>query len=294
MPSVIVLGSRGMLGSMLADTLAGSFDVTPVDRARFVAGRDDPGRLIDEVGAGWVINAIGKIKPTIDENDPESVERALEINTRFPRALADAAGARGVRVIHATTDCVYSGAGGDYAEDAPHDPVDLYGSSKAGGEVQAPHVVNLRASIIGPELGEGRSLVAWLLAQPEGAQLTGFTNHLWNGITTYHHARLSAGIIGEGLDVAGSPHVIPGDTVTKARLLELLAEAFGRTDLQIAHKPAGTAVDRSLSTLDPERNARLWRAAGYPAPPTVAEMIQELAASPLCARSLSSSGSART
>jgi dTDP-4-dehydrorhamnose reductase len=290
MPTVLVLGSQGMLGSMLVDTIPGAIGI---DRTRFVAGRDDPGALLDETGADWVINAIGKIKPTIDESDPASVERAWEINARFPQALAGAAAPRGARIIHAATDCVYSGAAGGYPEDAEHDPGDIYGQSKAGGEVVAPHVVNLRASIIGPERGEGRSLLAWLLSQPEGAQLTGFTNHLWNGITTYHHARLCEGLVREAPEgLPSAPHVLPGDVVTKAELLDLLAAAFGREDLQIAHKPAGVAVDRSLSTLHPDVNAQLWRAAGYDAPPTVAEMVSELAS--ICATSHSSSGSART
>src|ERR1700754_2940951 len=280
MPSVLVLGSRGMLGSMLADTLS---DVTPIDRSRFDAGTDDPGALLDETRPGWVINAIGKIKPTIDESDPASVERAYDINTHFPQRLAAAAGERGVRVIHAATDCVYSGQAGGYPETAEHDPGDVYGKSKSGGEVVAPHVVNLRASIIGPELGDGRSLLAWLLGQPEGAQLTGFTNHLWNGVTTYHYARICEGLVREAPEgLPATPHVLPGDVVSKAELLELLAAAFGRDDLQIAHAPAPVAVDRSLTTLYPDVNARLWEATGYSEPPTIAEMARELAASPLC------------
>ncbi len=283
---VLVLGSGGMLGSMLAATLDGAI---AVDRSGFVAGEDDVGKLLDETGAAWVVNAIGVIKPMIDESDPASVERAFAVNARFPHALAAAAAERGVRVIHATTDCVYSGVTGAYAEDAPADPTDVYGESKALGEVVASHVVNLRCSIIGPEPGPGRSLLEWLRAQPEGAQLTGFTNHLWNGVTTYHHARLCAGIVTEDLALPSTPHVLAGDVVTKAELLELLAAAFGRDDLAIAHRPATVAVDRSLSTLTPGVNERLWKAAGYPAPPTVAEMVTELAE---CAASRSSSESA--
>ena len=109
MAGVLVLGAGGMLGSMVARTRI------PAGRERFEAGRDDVGPLLDETGCRWVVNAIGVIKPRIDEADPASVERAMEVNGRFPHELAEAAGARGARVIHVTTDGVFSGRAGPYA-----------------------------------------------------------------------------------------------------------------------------------------------------------------------------------
>ena len=148
MPRTVVLGAGGMLGSMLAATIS---DAVAVDRSRFEAGRDDPGALLDETRCDQVVNAIGVIKPLIDEGDPQSVDRAMTINAWFPHSLAEAAEKRGVRVIHMTTDGVFSGRNGPYDEVAAHDADDVYGISKSRGEVVANHVVNLRCSIIGPE-----------------------------------------------------------------------------------------------------------------------------------------------
>jgi dTDP-4-dehydrorhamnose reductase len=263
-----------MLGSMLKATLPGA---VAVDRLGFEAGRDDPGALLDRAGCAWVVNAIGVTKPHIDESDQVSVDRAIAINARFPHALAGAAAVRGVRVIHPTTDGVFAGGAGSYREDARHDAGDAYAVSKSHGEVDAPHVLNLRCSIVGPEPFPGTSLLAWLLSQPRGARVAGYTNHRWNGVTTFHFARLCQGIIDAGEPLPGTLHAVPADAVTKADLLGMLADAYGRRDLTIVPEAAPVAVYRTLATNHPEANALIWRAAGYPAPPTVGAMVRELA-----------------
>lgn len=292
MARTIVLGARGLAGSMLAATLPGA---VALDRAAFDAERDDPA---DVLAAGdWVVNAIGVIAPLIDERAPASVERALAVNARFPHRLAEAAAARGARVIHLTTDGVFSGARGGYAEDSPHDAAGTYARSKSAGEVAAPHVLNLRCSIVGPERAPGRSLLSWLLGQPAGARLTGFANHRWNGVTTLALARACAGIVRTRPALPGTLHLVPADVVSKADLLGMLAAAFQRGDLEIVRGAAPVAVDRSLATLHPDANALIWRAAGYRAPPAVAAMVRELATTTSrepCVTSPSSSASART
>jgi dTDP-4-dehydrorhamnose reductase len=291
MPRVLVLGASGMAGSMIASTLPGA---VAVGRTDFEATRDDPATLFASTGAEWVINAIGVIGARIDAG---SVERAITVNARFPHALAGAAGAHGARVIHLTTDGVFDGRRGAYAEDHPHDATGVYARSKSDGEVTAPHVLNLRCSIVGPERPPGRSLLSWLLAQPTGARLTGYANHRWNGLTTLALARVCAGIVRERPELPGTLHVVPADAVSKADLIGMLAVAYRRGDLVIDRGEAPTAVDRSLDTLYPESNELIWRAAGYPAPPTVAAMVRELAtttAREQCATSPSSSASART
>ena len=279
---------------MLAATLR---DAVAVDRSRFEAGRDDPGALLKASGCGWVVNAIGVINPLIDASDPVSVERAMAVNARFPHALADAAASAGVRVLHLTTDGVFSGRRGTYTEADPHDATDVYARSKSAGEVDAPHVLNLRCSIVGPEPPPGRSLLNWLLAQPAGARLSGYDNHRWNGVTTLHLARVCDGIVRARAELPSTLHLVPGDAVSKADLLGMLAVAFRRDDLVIERGAAPVAVDRTLGTLHCETNALIWRAAGYPEPPPVATMVQELATTTArepCVTSPSSSGSART
>jgi dTDP-4-dehydrorhamnose reductase len=243
----------------------------------FEAGRDPIAGLLDAAPCDWIVNAIGVIKPLIDEGEPTSVQRAIEVNSLFPYALGAEARLRGTRIIQIATDCVFSGVSAPYDEEAPHDPLDVYGKTKSLGEVPATPFTHLRCSIIGPELGQPRSLLGWLLSQPQDGEVPGFTNHHWNGVTTYHFGRLCRGIIRGGLAPNSPQHVVPADTVSKAELLAIAANGFGRNDLSVAPGPAPQAVGRVLSTQHREENERLWEAADYERPPTIAEMVSELA-----------------
>lgn len=283
MTRVLVLGGGGMLGSMVAAELGRTDDLDVVVSGRdgehpFDARRDDPDELLDAVKPAWIVNAIGIVKPRIDAASPASIEQAVDVNARFPQRLAQAAAARDARVVHAATDCVFSGRDGGYDEGAPHDADDVYGQSKSLGEAPDAHVVNLRCSIIGPEqVTPPRSLLGWLLSQPQGARLNGYTDHLWNGITTFHFARVCAGVVRGETTPGGTVHVVPRDVVTKADLLVMLAKAYGRDDLEIVPGPSPAPIDRSLATLEAERNEALWRAAGYDRPPTIESMVTEMA-----------------
>ena len=270
--TVLVLGAQGMLGSAVAAELrAAGHDVRAPARADFDAAVETPAPLLTG-GPGTVVNAIGVVKSRIDADDPASVDGAFEVNGRFPQRLARAAGVHGWRVIHPTTDAVFAGTDAPYDERARHDATDPYGQSKSLGEVEAPHVVNLRCSIVGPEPPPGRSLLAWMLNQPQGAQLDGYANQRWNGVTTLHLARLIRAALEQ--EVPNTLHLVPGDDVTKAQLLQAIASAYGRNDVAITPVDAPTATDLRLTTIHPEANAALWAAAGYPEPPTVAAMLR--------------------
>ena len=286
MTCVLLLGATGMLGATVGRVLAAEPGLELVGSARgeppagagypverFDALADDPRALVDAVAPDWIVNAIGVTKPNIEPDGPVSVAATFAVNARFPFALAEAARLAGARVIQIATDGVFSGRAGGYREDAPHDAHDVYGKSKSMGEVPAVNVTHLRCSIVGP--GDD-SLLAWLLAQPTDATVPGFVDHVWNGVTTWHFGALCAGIVRERLEPPSPLHVVPADAVTKARLLQLLARAFGRDDLSIEPQTSPAAVDRSLATLHPQANGALWRAAGYDAPPTVAAMVDEL------------------
>lgn len=299
MKRVLVLGGSGMLGSQVADVLSREkrieLAVAVRDRAFAGEGRaalpEAEWLLLDAETAtaetlepllasfDTVVNCIGVIKPYIQDTNPAQVERALRVNALFPHALGKAAGRANVRVLQIATDCVYSGAKGDYIESDAHDALDVYGKSKSLGEANLDGMHHLRCSIIGPELKSHRSLLDWFRKQNRGAQLTGFTNHFWNGVTTLHFGLLCAGIIGTELELPRSTHVIPSGRISKHEMLLRFQSAYARPDLEIGGKPAALSVDRTLATADPERNAALWRAAGYTAgPPAVPQMIDEMAA----------------
>lgn len=287
-----------MLGSMLVDWLARSPDLVMTATARTPTLLEGARRALPAVrwaaldassagdealaaildGQQWVVNAIGITKPLIHDDDAAEVERALLVNSLFPHRLARAAARVSARVLQIATDCVYSGAHGNYAEDVAHDALDVYGKTKSVGEVYAAGAHHLRCSIIGPEPKERKFLLEWFRGQPRDAEVQGFLNHRWNGVTTLHFAKLCEGIIRHGPPLPHLHHVVPADAETKADLLAALAEAYGRHDVRIRRVEASSHVDRTLRTADPGRNHELWRLAGYAEPPTIRTMLAEMSA----------------
>ncbi len=283
--SVLVLGADGMLGSMIARVLSAQSSLHVVRCSRsgippglaFDANRDEVEELLAMTRTEWIVNAIGILDRQIDEDDPDCVAAAIHVNSTFPNRLA-AAAAGDSRVIHFTTDGVFSGHKAPYDEAASHDAIGIYARSKSLGEPRSANCVNLRCSIIGPENPPAKSLLGTILSRPPGSVITGYTNHRWNGVTTLHLARFCLAVIQDRSSQLPSVlHVVPRDVVNKAELIRLTISAFGRHDLSVDAQPASVPVDRTLCTEHPETNQRLWAAAGYPEPPTVAEMVRELA-----------------
>jgi dTDP-4-dehydrorhamnose reductase len=288
---VAILGATGMLGNAVVDafkTFAGEVLVSTrnVDKdsfptgmkvVQFEAGKDNVAFALESLEFGdYVVNCIGIIKTAIDENDLQSRNRAVEINSTFPLELAKFAELRGLRVIQIATDCVFSGGKGSYSETDPHDPVDLYGATKSAGEVASSSMMHLRVSIIGRENRGFTSLFEWVARQKSNAQITGFTNHFWNGIPAIHFGKLARAIVEKGLFEPGVHHILPKDTVTKAELVRLIANHVGRTDIAITDGRAEDSVDRTLMTNNKEFNDKLWAASGRETVPTVAELVAEI------------------
>jgi dTDP-4-dehydrorhamnose reductase len=288
---VLVLGASGMLGSMIVTVLARDerLRVTATVRSDAAIGmwstRLDgvdwalfDGNNVDIVaGYDWIVNAVGVIKPLIHEDNAAEVENAIRVNALLPHRLAEAAGRSDARILQIATDCVYSGSKGAYAEDDPHDALDVYGKTKSLGEVCSPNAFHVRSSIVGPEAGQARSLLEWFRGQPRDATLSGFVNHRWNGVTTLHFARVCLGVVVGAATPPAAQHLVPMGVITKYDLLRCFAEEFERGDLSITPVDATTVIDRTLATKNEDANRALWTAAGYDRPPTVPEMIAELA-----------------
>jgi dTDP-4-dehydrorhamnose reductase len=234
----------------------------------------------------WVVNCIGVINKHIREDDSATVERAIRVNSLFPRLLAAASVWGEYQVIHATTDCVFSGRTGSSSEDTPHDALDIYGKSKSLGEVNlgGGPVLNLRCSLVGPELETHRSLLDWFLGQPLNAHVNGYAGYIWNGISSLHFAKICWGIIwgDHALTLRDVQHVVPRSRITKFDLLRAFADAYHREDITIVpqqgRSPDQMVLDRSLSTEYASVNRELWKNAGYAEIPTITEMIKELSA----------------
>lgn len=279
---VLILGATGMLGHMLLHFFSARHDyavsatvrnsegverwfapqLTAAIRSGVDAG-DFPSvaRTLAEVRPDVVINCIGVIKQLAGAKDPV---QCIAINALFPHLLARECAAVGARLIHISTDCVFSGNKGMYREDDFPDCDDLYGRTKLLGEVGYPHSVTLRTSIIGHELHSSVSLVDWFLAQT--VKVRGFTNAIYSGFPTVEMARIIAEEVIPRPELSGLYHV-SSEPINKYDLLRLVSEIYGK-DIEI--EPYDDFVcDRSLDS------SRFRAATGY-VPPSWPELVARM------------------
>ncbi len=223
--------------------------VTGVDAFRFETVRE----VIEKVRPDTVINCIGIIKQLKEAYDPVT---SIAINALFPHQLAKACAETGSRVIHISTDCVFSGQRGHYTEEDPSDAIDLYGRSKFLGELHHyDHAVTLRTSIIGHELDTRYGLIEWFLAQQ--GQVKGFTRAIYTGFPTAEMARIMAGYVIPNPQLKGL-YQVASDPIDKYTLLGQVAQAYGK---EIVIQPEdGFFCDRSLN------GRKFAEATGYVAP----------------------------
>jgi dTDP-4-dehydrorhamnose reductase len=229
-----------------------------VDALEFEAVSDAVARARPDV----VVNAIGIVKQRSTAIDPVL---SISVNSLFPHRLAAVCDAAGARLIHFSTDCVFSGLRGAYTEDDVPDPIDLYGRSKLLGEVAAPGALTIRTSIIGRELENMTGLLEWFLGQA-GGRVKGFSRVKWSGVTTNFLARVVARLIREAPGPSGLFH-LSGPAISKYQLLVWLNEAFAtKTTIEA---DAAVVSDRSLLS-EP-----FWAETGF-ARPEWRGMISEL------------------
>lgn len=238
---IFVLGHRGMLGHVVARYLTESGYAIVTSDSRYAGLPRDP--LIEEArhsGCAWVVNALGRIKQKSD--DPADL---YLVNSRLPaqlrvRLLPEQ------KLVHASTDCVFSGRRGDYAVFEENDADDVYGFSKILGDlvVQPGRCFVLRTSIIGPALNDASGLMGWFLSQTKPVK--GFVNHRWNGITTLEWAKACRELIEGKLPMpTGIAQLGVAPAVSKYELLRIISEAWGHS-IPIHPAEAPDAVDRTL------------------------------------------------
>lgn len=271
--SVLILGASGMLGHVLLEDLSRWYSVQGTVRGEgsewLLGGVDvedweSVEQAILAVSPDVVINCIGVIK---QDDSLADTERTMAINARFPHKLATVTADIDARLIHFSTDCVFKGdKGSPYLQTDTPDSEDLYGISKLEGEVDAPHALTIRTSIIGPELRGKRSLLEWALSQ-KGQSINGFQHALYTGFTTYEMARIIRMIITDFPDLHGVWQV-SSDAISKYALLQLINSAFG-LGMTVAENTE-FHCDRRLDSL-PFREAT-----GY-SPPSWETMVAELA-----------------
>ena len=271
---VLVFGAPGMIGHRLVRRLAADHEVVATSRrpvsvpgaARVIDGVDvrrfqAVEGVVQEVAPDVVVNCVAIIKQRMPDAEPLDV---VEVNAAFPHRLASACAGRGARLIHLSTDCVFSGARGSYREEDPPDPVDAYGWSKALGEVHS--AVTLRTSAIGWELEHRVGLAEWLRANRAGS-LPGYRGAIFSGLATPSLADAVARVV-DTPGPAGLFHVA-ATAISKHDLLSLLVEKLGwETEIVPVDEPR---IDRSLDGDHFERTFS-WSA------PSWDQMATELAA----------------
>jgi len=267
---ILVLGVSGMLGHILFRVFnedprlevwgtlrqaSGLVHFTDAERRRLLDFVDvlDQDALLAALGVARpeiVVNCVGLIKQLAAAGDPL---RVIPINAMLPHRLARICAITGMRLIHISTDCVFSGGQGHYSESDPSDAQDLYGRSKHMGEVvDEPHVVTLRTSIIGHELASRNGLVEWFLSQT--GSVKGYAKVVFSGLPTAELARVIRDLVLPRPNMRGLYH-LSSAAITKYDLLKLIAKVY-RRDTEIL-RDEHLVLDRSLNS------ERFTRETGY-------------------------------
>lgn len=278
---ILVLGGDGMLGHQLLRQLSSRHEVRVTLRqgldaySRFglfnsensysgVHARDLD-RLVEilsDFRPDAVVNAVGIVKQRADSK--ESIP-GISINSLLPHQLALLCRLSGARLVHMSTDCVFSGRKGGYVEDDFSDAEDLYGRSKFIGEIHDSHCITLRTSIIGRELSRKTGLIEWFLAQKNVVR--GFTGAIFSGFSTLEMSRIIEAVLLDFKTLHGVHHV-SSDPISKYDLLQLAKRHFNLSMEIIPHPDF--LCDRSLNS------DRFRKLTGY-RPPNWDQMIGEMA-----------------
>jgi dTDP-4-dehydrorhamnose reductase len=281
---ILLLGGSGMLGHRLWINLRKEHEVWVTVRTN---GSEFPNvpefpqnyvrPMVDALYFDQVIRALASIQPDLVINCIGLIKQqghlardpllSISLNAMFPHRLSLVCRASKIRMIHISTDCVFSGKQGNYVETDQSDAEDLYGRTKFLGEVAyPPHCVTLRTSIIGREIKTKLGLMEWFLAQT--GSIHGYTRAIFTGFTTDELSRIILKQVIPNPSLNGMYHV-SSDPISKYELLCLAKDAF-RKEIEIV-PDADFAIDRSLDS------TRFRQLTGYQ-PPAWREMIEEMAA----------------
>jgi dTDP-4-dehydrorhamnose reductase len=282
---ILILGGSGMLGHKLFQylrkrcpgtycTIRGRINdsalrnvdlfhnggvVENIDAGAFAALE----QLILENKPKVVVNCIGIVK---QRNEATRAAPSIAVNALLPHQLAELCDRWGGRLIHFSTDCVFSGEGGPYEEESFADSDDLYGCTKFLGEVATGRAITLRTSIIGRELVHRESLLEWFLRQNH-KQIFGYTRAMFSGVTTNYMASVVESLAKEHSNLSGL-YQVASAAISKYELLCLLRDTY-RLDVEITPDP-GFFCDRSM------KGEKFTKATGS-IPPPWPKLVADLA-----------------
>ena len=279
---IVVLGASGMIGNAMLRVLSEHKDMQVIGTVRSkneisyfpsiigshildgidLLEQDAVSQLLAKTKPHVVINCAGLTKHLPEGNNPTT---AIAMNALLPHRLAHGCDRVGARLIHISTDCVFSGQRGDYLETDRADADDIYGRSKRLGEVEQPGHLTLRTSTIGHENHTKFGLLEWFLAQNA---CKGFKRAIFSGLPSFVFARIVRDVILPDLKLTGIYHVSAAP-IAKYELLKLIADTYGhRVDLAVDQE---FVIDRSLNS------TKFSNATGYQAPawPELIQMMHQ-------------------
>ena len=248
MKKIVILGSQGMAGHLIFNYLLSlkKYEVYGISKSydshfsKIVINVENEKLLtssLKKINPDIVINCIGILVDASKKN----IKRAIKINGFLPHFLSDLGNEIGFKLIHLSTDCVFSGIDGNYQENSSKDGKDWYAKTKSVGEVINNKDLTIRTSIIGPELKKnGSGLLNWFLSQNK--KVYGFKNVFWSGVTTLELAKQMEGFIDQ--DIKGLFHLCPEEKISKYSLLSLINEKWNKKI--IIEAETKKQIDKSL------------------------------------------------
>lgn len=270
---IIVFGITGMLGSMVyqyfnndkkykvygtyrSDENLGMFSGNK-NLLKFNASENVKEKLQNynkDINPDFIINCIGIINNYCNTKIRENIYDAVKINIIFPNLLSKVFNETGkTKIVQIATDCVFSGSKGKYVETDLHNALDVYGKTKSLGEVYSSNFLNIRCSIIGPEMNNFVSLLEWFVMQKDNVGIKGFVNHNWNGVTTLQFAQFCKELIHDNelfalMSSKNCIHYVPNKSLTKFELLGIFKEVINQ-NIEIIKYSTDHSINRTLSSI---------------------------------------------
>lgn len=256
---ILVIGIKGMAGHMIFNYLkeTGFFEVfgiarnVPKAKNTFnidVSNTEELKKLFDDTKFDYVVNCIGILNKDAEDHP----SKAIWFNSYFPHFLEEITKDTNTKIVHISTDCVFSGSKGAYTEIDFTDGKGFYAQSKALGELINKKDVTIRTSIIGPEVNEnGIGLFHWFMSQPISSKLKGYSKAFWSGLTTLELAKVIVQIIEQ--DIVGLIQVAPAEKIDKFNLISLFNSVYRQGKIEI-HVDDQYTVDKSLKSIRTDFN----------------------------------------
>lgn len=251
MKKVVIFGKTGMLGNYVYNYLSKVFNITSIDREQYDILKNDFDDLEEiykklfENKNEVIINCMGLIPQVVKENEIEKENMYYKINSIFPKYLSILCEKYNMKLIHITTDCVFSGKRGNYTELDCKDEISIYGMSKSFGEAIKGTII--RTSIIGHQVKfNGYSLLEWVLKN-NNKKILGYTNHYWNGMTCLELSKLIKKIIKENDFWDGIKHFY-SNTISKYELICLIKQIY-KLNIEVEPFMCEKEVNKTLKSI---------------------------------------------